>query len=79
MLGTIDALGFLGDALILAGVWMVGDKRITGWYMGLAGVIVSLWYATLIKSLPIILIEIIFIGIYVRNIVLWSKGRNSRT
>lgn len=79
MLGTIDALGFLGDALILAGVWMVGDKRITGWYMGLAGVIVSLWYATLIMSLPIILIEIIFIGIYVRNIVLWSKGRNSRT
>ncbi len=75
MMGAIDALGFLGDAMILIGVWMVGDKKIAGWYIGLLGVVISLWYAALIRSYPIIVIEIIFIGIYSRNIYLWSKKR----
>ncbi|AKA47928.1 hypothetical protein IX51_01185 [uncultured archaeon] len=77
MIGLVDGLGFFADALILVGVWMVGDRRIAGWYIGLAGVVLSLWYAAIINSYPIVFIEIVFIGIYVRNIFLWRKKPTS--
>ena len=77
MIGLVDGLGFFADALILVGVWMVGDRRIAGWYIGLAGVVLSLWYAAIINLYPIVFIEIVFIGIYVRNIFLWRKKPTS--
>lgn len=73
-----DALGFFADALILIGVWLVGDKKIFGWYIGLAGVVLSLWYAAIIRSYPIAFIEVVFIGIYVRNIFLWRRPVQER-
>lgn len=79
MIGPVDGLGFFADALILLGVWLVGSKRISGWYIGLSGVVLSLWYAFLILSYPIVLVEVVFIGIYIRNIFLWRKPSRGNT
>lgn len=74
LLDPVNLFGYLGDALILAGIWIIGRKKTTGWYVGVIGCLVSVTYAAAISSVPIMLVDSIFILIYARNIHLWKKA-----
>ena len=68
---SINLMGYTADALILLGVWIVGNKNVNGWLLGLAGVILSVLYAITIHSGPILVINAVFVVLYIGNYATW--------
>ena len=59
--------------LTVVGFKLLGDKKILGWYLSAAGQLLWGLYGITTGQIPIVIINVIFVGIGIRNIIKWKR------
>jgi hypothetical protein len=67
----IDWLMF---AAILVHLWMLGNKWRSAWLVGILVSVCSISFGYLSESLAIIIMNVVFITMHIRNYMKWSHG-----
>ncbi len=66
-------LDWLAVGTGLVAMYMIGDKRRSAFIIYIVSAAFSLAFAIIIKSLPFILVNLLTIGIQVRNYLKWGQ------
>lgn len=69
----MNLYGWIGSALVLLSMWVVGSGRRQGFLIGALAELFWFRYAICIESLELALMSFIFVGVYLRNWILWKK------
>lgn len=66
--------GWLGAALVLLSMWVVGNGHRQGFLIGALAEAFWLVYAYTIGSTELAIMSFIFVGVYLRNWIKWQKS-----
>ena len=66
-----ELIGYAGMFLTAISLLLLGGVNITGWVIAIAGSVVWVGYALLLKLYPILVINVILIAIDLRGFLIW--------
>jgi len=69
----IHCLSWAGCFGLLYGLKLIGDKKLTGFYVALVAELLWIAWGALTGSWALIVMSVWIVGMYVRAILLWSK------
>ena len=67
-----QALGWCGTILFVYGVWVLGDKKVIGFYANCLANLCYVWQSIYLNNHPLFWLSIFLIFINLRGIYLWS-------
>jgi len=73
-----QVLGWIGTSLFVYGVWVLGDKKVAGFYINAIANLLYAYHSIIMRNHPLYWLSIFLIIINLRGIYLWQfKEKNS--
>ncbi|MHA1832311.1 MAG: nicotinamide mononucleotide transporter [Candidatus Helarchaeota archaeon] len=69
----IQLLGWIGTLLFVYGVWILGEKKVIGFYANSIANLLYAWQSIYLNNHPLFWLSIFLIIINLRGIYLWTK------
>ena len=73
MITAASVLSWGGCLLLLYGLKLIGDKKLSGFYVALAAELLWIAWGVLDKAWALVAMSVWIVGMYVRAIWLWQK------
>lgn len=73
----MNPYGWIGAALVLLSMWIVGNGNRVGFLVGAVAEGFWLIYAFSIGSVELAIMSVVFVGVYIRNWMLWKRNVGS--
>lgn len=71
LLAPANLASALPTFITMFNMWMLGNKNILGWYLGLLNQVFWIYASLVAGTYFFILLSVFLTGIYIRNIMLW--------
>jgi hypothetical protein len=71
---AVNVLSWGGCALLLWGLKLIGDKKLSGFYVATVAELLWIAWGLMTHSWALIVMSLAIVAVYVRAIRLWQKG-----
>ena len=65
-------IDWIASGFTFINVWLIGDKNTYGWYFGMVGNVLWMWYSVLTGQTPLFVLNLSFFALNVKGLYQWS-------